>query len=112
MNLQNQLSNRWYGIVGFAGTAVETAPGIMDCPIIEKDYYGNVMTDRTTYIDSNVINDNIRVNHKISIVGDKHAFDHCYDFRYITFSGYKWNISSVEMQYPRIILTLGNLYNE
>ena len=32
--------------------------------------------------------------------------------RYVEFMGAKWKISSVEVQYPRLILTVGGVYND
>jgi hypothetical protein len=30
---------------------------------------------------------------------------------YVEFMGAKWKISNVEVQYPRLILTIGEVYN-
>ena len=47
----------------------------------------------------------------ISIVADPYAMNHSSTMVYAEVMGTKWKITSVEVQYPRLILTLGDGYN-
>ena len=57
------------------------------------------------------LNDNIVIANELSIVADPYANENFHAMRYVEFMGTKWKISSVEVQYPRLILTLGDGYN-
>jgi hypothetical protein len=51
------------------------------------------------------------VNSQISIVADPFAIDNFYSMKWIEFMGAKWKIVTVDPQPPRLLLTLGGLYN-
>lgn len=101
---------KWFGIIGFAET-VETNPGVWEEQITEVKYYGDVMRDSRTLQTTDQLNDNVNVANKISIVADPFANNHFHDMRYIEYMGAKWKVSTVEVQRPRLILTIGGLYN-
>ena len=56
-------------------------------------------------------NDNLNINRQISIVADQFAYDNIGFIRYAEFMGSKWKVTSAEPQQPRIVLTLGGVYN-
>lgn len=102
--------SKWYGNVGYAET-VETEPGLWEEQITERPYYGDVLSSRWLRQNSGGVNDNINVNNQISIVADPYASSHCSSMKYVEFMGTRWRISNVEVQYPRLILTIGGVYN-
>lgn len=102
---------KFYGAIGFAET-VETDPGIWEEKIVEHSYSGDVIRNiRNLQTPTESVNDNINVSNEISIVADPYANQNMYAMRYIVFQGVKWKISSVTVNYPRLILTIGGLYN-
>lgn len=101
---------KFYGIVGFAET-VETSPGIYDEQVTERNYYGDIIRNARALQTTDQVNDNINVNNTISIIADPYANDHFHSMRYAIWQGTKWKVSSVEVQYPRLLLTLGGVYN-
>lgn len=102
--------SKWYGNVGFAD-CVEVEPGVWEDQIVEHSYYGDTLRkSRTLQPTSNVI-DNININVQISIVADSYATQNIYAMRYAEFQGTKWKIEIAEPQFPRILLTLGGIYN-
>ena len=102
--------SKFYGKVGYAETK-ETSPGVWDEVITEREYYGDVYRNMRNLQNSGNINDDINVNNQISIVADPYAFKNFHKLRYVTYMGSKWKISGVDVQYPRLILTLGGVYN-
>ena len=102
---------RFYGSVGFAETR-ETAPGVWEEQIIERNYAGDVVRNTRRLQPSEQLNDNISINNQISILADPYAYDNFHSIRYITWMNSKWKVSSVEVQYPRLIMEIGGLYNE
>lgn len=101
---------KFYGAIGYAKT-VETMPGVWTEQITERDYYGDVIRNSRRLQSSDKVNDDISISNQISIVADPYAINNFHSMRYAEFMGAKWKISDVEVQYPRLLLTLGGLYN-
>ena len=102
---------KFYGPIGYAETK-ETAPGVWTEVITERYYYGDVNRNTRRLQTSDKVNDDINVSNEISIVADPFANGNFHAMRYVGFMGAKWKISNVEVQYPRLILSIGGLYNE
>lgn len=102
---------KFYGEIGYAVT-VEMSPGVWDEQITERTYYGDLIRDTRRLQSSETLNDNINIANEISIVADPFANENFYSMRYVVFRGAKWKISNVEVQYPRLILTIGGVYND
>ena len=101
---------KWYGKIGYAET-VETEPGIYEEQIVERSYFGDLIRNTRKLQNSGGVNDDINVGNEISIVADPYANEHFYSMRYVEFMGTKWKVSNIEVQYPRLILSLGGVYN-
>ena len=103
--------NKWFGKVGYAITE-ETRPGVwMADKIVERDYYGDIVRNIQRFGNEEKTNEDITVSVNISIVADPFAYNHFHTIKYIEYMGTKWDVSSVDPQYPRLILTLGGVYN-
>lgn len=103
--------NKWYGSIGYADN-VEVEPGIHEDQIIEKQYFGDITRNIRKLQSSGEINDDLNLSNAISIVADPYAIENFYKMRYADFNGTKWKITEVEVQYPRLILTLGGVWTE
>lgn len=101
---------KWFGTIGYAETS-QTTPGVWTENITEYAYYGDLTRVSRRLESSGSVNDNINVANEISIVADPFANQNFHAMRYVTIGGAKWKISSVEVQYPRLILTIGGEYN-
>ena len=102
---------KFCGVIGYAITR-ETEPGIYVEEIVENEYYGDVIKNTRRLKEANKVNDDINVSNQFSIVADPFANNNFHAMRYIVFMGTKWKITDVEVQYPRLILSVGGLYNE
>jgi hypothetical protein len=101
---------KWYGRIGYAERA-ETKPGVWESVIIERDYFGDVVRNTRRLQTTSQLNDDINVANEISIVADPFAYNNFHSMLYIWFMGVKWKVTNVEVQHPRLILTLGGVYN-
>lgn len=101
---------KFYGKIGFF-ESIDNGNGIWKDNIIERPYYGDLMRNISQNQSSNQINDNININNNISILADPYANENFQHIRYVEFMGNKWKVISVEVQYPRLILTIGGVYN-
>lgn len=101
---------KWCGQIGYASTS-EIDPGVWEEQIIERKYYGDVITNRRQLQNISEINDTVNINNQISFVSDPYAMQNFHMMRYATFMGIKWKVTNAEIQYPRITITLGGVYN-
>ena len=103
--------SKWYGIVGYA-EHVETSPGDWDEQITERSYFGdNYKNARMLQNSTESTNDNVNVSIQISIVADPYAYQNFHAIRYVEFMDNKWKVTNVDVQYPRLVLTIGGLYH-
>ena len=101
---------KFYGKIGYANT-VETKPGVYEEQMVERSYYGDLIRNTRRLQSADQVNDDINISNEISIVADPYATNNFHTMRYAVFMGTKWKISNVEVSYPRLILTLGGVYN-
>lgn len=101
---------KFYGAIGYAET-VETRPGVSVERITERMYFGDLIRNIRKLQTSGQLNDNVNIANEISIVADPFANENFHAMRYVEFMGAKWKIESVEVQYPRLILSIGGVYN-
>lgn len=101
---------KWFGRIGYA-EQLETTPGVWEEKIVEHNYYGDVVRNYRKLESSGEVNDNINVSMEISIVADPYAIQNFHAMRYIEYMGSLWKLSNVEVNYPRLILQIGGLYN-
>lgn len=100
----------WSGVIGF-GETEEVTPGVWEDVITERKYKGFVIRNRQLLQTANQVNDNVRISNTISIVADPYANQNFHKMIYITFKGIKWKVSDIDIQYPRIMVSLGGVYN-
>lgn len=103
---------KWYGVIGY-GETVQTSPGVWEDKITERTYAGEVVRNTSRWSpSSNSTNDNLNINNQISIVADPFAYQNFHSMKYAEFMGTNWKITNIEVQYPRLILTIGGVFNE
>ena len=103
---------RYYGKVGYC-TTVEVRPGVWDSnQIVERPYYGDVLRFTRRQQTADKVNDDLEISNQISILADPYAYDHFSEIRYVTWMGVKWKVPTVEVEYPRLRLTVGGVYTE
>lgn len=102
---------KWYGEIGYA-EMVETSPGVWTERITKRNYFGDVVRNSSRWsTSSDSTNDDLNIDNQISIVADPFAYQNFHKMKYIAFMGAKWKITKVEPQHPRLILSVGGVYN-
>jgi hypothetical protein len=101
---------RFFGRVGY-GESQETTPGVWIDQIIEREYSGDVVRNARHISEGEHLNSDLTVRNSISIVADAYANDHFFAIKYVEWAGTLWTVSDVEVQRPRLILRLGEVYN-
>lgn len=101
---------KFYGKIGYI-TTEETKPGVWNETVVEKNCYGDLVRNIRRWESANKVNDDLNINNEVSIVADPYARNNFHSMKYIEFMGAKWKVTSVEVQYPRLILSIGGVYN-
>jgi len=101
---------RFFGRVGY-GSTVESAPGVHEEVITERSYYGEVLRDTRQLTDGEYLNKDLSVSNQISILADAHANEHFLAIRYVEWQGVLWTVTDVEVQSPRLLLRIGEVWN-
>lgn len=101
---------KFHGVIGYVNT-METKPGAWTEQVTERSYCGDLGRNARRLESSGNVNDNININNELSIVADPYASENFHMMRYAKFMGTAWKITNVEVKYPRLILTLGGIYN-
>ena len=102
--------SKFYGEIGYAVTK-ETAPGVYTETVEKRNYYGDLLRNSRSMQSSSQVNDNINISNEISIVADPFAMENFHSMLYVNYMGANWKVSNVEVRYPRLILTIGGVYN-
>lgn len=102
--------SKWFGQIGYAETA-EAEPSVYEETITERDYYGDLVKNGRRFALGDQVNGETTVANQLSIVADPFAQEHFYAMRYATLYGAKWVVDNVEVQFPRLLLTLGGQYH-
>lgn len=103
---------RFFGEVGY-GESAETLPGsgVWADVITEYSYRGDVVRNIRRLEPGEHLNDDLRVQNSISILADEYANKHFFQIKYVRWQDVLWTVSSVEVKPPRLILSLGGVYN-
>ena len=102
---------RFYGKIGFVDT-YESSPGIWSERTVSKTYSGDVLNNRRRFENGESINDNPVMVNYISVVGDDYMLDNYEMMRWVEFNSKRWKITAVELEYPRVKINFGGLWNE
>lgn len=101
---------KWFGQIAFA-VQEETSSGVTEDTLVIRDYYGDVIKAYKSN-ENNQVALNFNVRNRISVLADPFAMNTFHSIAYITFMGAKWRVNGVEVQYPRLLIELGDVYKE
>lgn len=101
---------KFAGVIGYAET-VETAPGVYEETITERHHFGDWKRNTLRQQPTDQLNDDINISNELSIIANPYAMDHLHLMKYVKYLGAAWKVTNIEVRYPRLILTLGGVYN-
>lgn len=105
------MADKFYGKIGF-GQTVETRPGIREDVITELPFYGDVLSpSRSIDEGEDTVHRNNRISHRISVVSNDFAFKNVLAIRFVEWEGVLFYVTRVEKRAPRLILSIGEVYN-
>jgi hypothetical protein len=90
----------------------EIEPGVWDDQVIAVDYPADITRLNSRWsTNTDSTNDNVSLNSQISFVADAFAIVNFALIKHVNVYGVEWKVTNVEVQHPRIMLTLGGVYN-
>lgn len=101
---------KWYGIVGYINNE-EVEPGEWRPKVTESKYFGDVLEYTSRWNPTNKVNDDTDITARISILADPFAYHHFSKIKFAEFMDSMWEVKSTSLQFPRLVLTLGGVYN-
>lgn len=101
---------KYAGLVGYV-TQKETVPGVWASVTIEKKMRGDVIGLSNSFKQEDNVNDDVTLNKRISVVANPYAYANFTSLKYITYLGVKWRVTGIEVQRPRLILSVGGIWN-
>lgn len=101
---------KYYGSVGYVET-VETSPGIWEERATNRKYFGDILRNSKSFQGSQNLNDNLNVSVQISILADPYAIKHFHAIRYVDWQGARWKVTDISVEYPRLVMSIGGVYN-
>lgn len=104
---------KFYGKVGYAipKAGIGDRDDIYTDTVEERPYFGDVSKIAKSNSPGSSVNDDLKLNNQISIVADAFAWEHFFAIKYIRWMGACWKVTNVEVQRPRLILTIGDVWN-
>lgn len=102
--------NRCHGMIGFSNQ-IEIRPGVWDEMIVERHYYYSIERNARRYDNEQRVLDTLHLTNRISLISDSYLLEKLYAMRYVIIEGIRWKVTEIEIQRPRIFLTLGGVYN-
>lgn len=106
---------KFYGNIAFSITKEDPErPGVWLEEIVQKKYVGDVIRNTRRLSESqDTTNSQVQISNQISIVArDGFIFENFQNILYVEWYGAKWSVSSIDIAYPRLNLSLGGPYAE
>ena len=96
--------------VGY-GHQTETKPGVYEDVIVEKHYYGDVLSSAKKNEETDRVNDNISLENLFSVMADAFAYENYFNIRYVKYQGARWKVTKVEIKERRLLIRVGGIWN-
>ena len=101
---------RFHGNVGFS-IPYESEPGIFTDQMVERSYFGTIVQHTRRWEKGEGLNDDLTLENRISILADDYAYQHCSGIKYVCWMNARWKVNSMKVEHPRILLSLGGVWN-
>ena len=101
---------KFHGEIGYA-ELVETSPGVWKEQITERSYFGDAIRVVGRLENTQNLNPDVVVNNEIQVMADAYAYENFSNIRYVKWMGTRWRITAVQVNRPRLILSIGSVHN-
>ena len=102
---------KYFGKIGFWEANYQERPGVIIPKIVEKEYFGELTYQTLRWNPTNSQTDDLNISNTLSIISDTYCLEHFNDIKYIILNGIKLKVSSISIEPPRVVLSIGGEYN-
>lgn len=103
---------KFFGQIGYNISEEEVDDtGVWIPSVVERSYKGDFIRDDRNLSTTDSVNGNVTFSNQISVISDSYGFLNHVNIRYVRWNGNCWQVSSVEVVRPRILIRFGELYN-
>lgn len=102
--------SKFHGAIGWA-VQTEIRPGVWEDVITERTYSGDILQKARRWAEDEKVTDNVYIENKVSVLADVYLYENFPHLRYVNYLGTRWEVSRVEINRPRIVITMGRVYN-
>jgi len=102
---------KFSGLVGYV-TQEETSPGVWTDVEKPRKMKGDVINQSSHNRSGEYLHDDVSLNHRISVIGDSHAFSNYTNIKWVEIDSIKWRVTAIEIKRPRLLLNIGGIWNE
>lgn len=104
---------KFSGKAGFRIDDVEIELGVYKPQVVVKAIKGSVVINSYQHQNSDKSTiDNVRITNQLSIVANQFLNKHIANLIYVEFQGVKWKVENFDIRPPRVVVSLGGVYNE
>lgn len=101
---------KFYGAIGFV-LMRETLPDVWESVETPKMYAGDLIRNQRRWTNGESVNEDLDISNEVSILLDDFIQKNLGAIKWVEAMGQKWKVNSVSIEYPRVRLTLGGVYN-
>ena len=101
---------KFFGKVGY-GVTEQANRGVYVDKIVEREYYGDVTRISRLLKQGENLHMDVQASNAISILADAYANENFHKIKFVVWNGVAWTVDNVEVQAPRLILRIGEVYN-
>lgn len=103
---------KFYGAVGFTETVEEPEGSDIWVQKETVQYYaGDLVRNQRRWNNGESVNSNVEITNEVSLLMDDFLQDKLGFVKWVECMNAKWKVQSVSLEYPRVRLTLGGVYN-
>ena len=102
---------KFYGKLGYVATVEVTAGRYEEQVIKEQSGVGDVLVLSRRLQSTDQQNDDLELGNEISVLIDPFAAEHFHELRYVLWQGVRWRATKVTVEWPRLRISLGGVYN-
>lgn len=100
---------KFYGKIGYA-IQTETSQDVWTDITVEKSCHGDIVQNKSKWNQGSNINADFTISNSFSIVADSYAKQNIGNMKYILWNGVKWKITSIDIEYPRLVINIEGVY--
>lgn len=99
-----------YGKIGFGKTIIKPG-GVSEFVITERDYKIDIIRPSVRNTPGEDVIPGLSTGNSFSIIEDGYLSENLFAMKYVTWMGVRWSVRKIDQAHPRLIITVGEVFN-